>query len=241
MGIPLVLSQPILWSHRPCAGHHPDFCSAEVCCTYSLRPPAILPPNPSDHNANHCWMYVAHITAMSRIRRNLTLDRTVTFIARTYALYNRSRAVLVGLTSLAFTAIAVGGVSHDRRKYAIHSLNQVIWSSGWCPGGENWPSVQGFPRGLLAARQVSHGLSKPIEHFLCPSSHPQPLGPGVSTAVLSTFRSLCLWLRPRSGVGLVRRHGLRSRCGRNDTREDDTNQPEERERPHTHPHTDTRW
>jgi hypothetical protein len=37
---------------------------------------------------------------------------------RTYALYDRSRTVLVGLTSLALAGVVVGGVSRDHRKYA---------------------------------------------------------------------------------------------------------------------------
>ena len=39
---------------------------------------------------------------------------TVTFVTRTYALYDRSRVVLVGLTTLALAGAALGGVRHER-------------------------------------------------------------------------------------------------------------------------------
>lgn len=48
-----------------------------------------------------------------RSQRGLCHRWTVAFITRTYALYDRSRAVLVGLVSLALAGIALGGVSRD--------------------------------------------------------------------------------------------------------------------------------
>lgn len=50
---------------------------------------------------------------------DLTHRRTVTFLTRTYALYDRSRLVLVGLTSLALAGSAVGGVGHSHLEICL--------------------------------------------------------------------------------------------------------------------------
>lgn len=63
---------------------------------------------------------------ISCIRKDLAHCQTVTFIARTYALYDRSRVVLVGLTSLALAGIAVGGVSHSRWKYVSSETKRLV-------------------------------------------------------------------------------------------------------------------
>lgn len=53
------------------------------------------------------------MTSIPHVQRLTSVGWAVTFIAGTYALYDRTRAVLVGLVSLALAGIAASGVSDD--------------------------------------------------------------------------------------------------------------------------------
>ena len=126
VGDNLVLSQPVLrgyWSHPDI---HLDIRPARVCVFSPLQEIVFVPRDPGGHNANNHRMYVPLFTNISYIRRNLTHYQTVTFITRTYALYDRNRAVLIGLASLGFAAVGVGSVSRGTRPSKIRcSLAKV--------------------------------------------------------------------------------------------------------------------
>lgn len=69
-----------------------------------------------------CSHYVPYI------RRNPAHHQTGTFIMRTYALYDRSRVVLVGLLFTALAGFGTGIVSHGLWKYA-YPFAKIKWTA----------------------------------------------------------------------------------------------------------------